>query len=43
MIRTPEAKQLCTKAEFELFSASQSRSVKKLTEKQLQSAIQVGM
>ena len=40
MIRTSEAKQLCTKTEFELFSTSQSQAVKGLSEAELRKKIQ---
>ena len=39
MIRTPEAKQLCTKTEFQLFQHSLSRNIKRLTQKELQSSV----
>lgn len=40
MIKTPEAKQLCNKSELELYTASLSRSVKTLSEKELRASIQ---
>ena len=39
MIRSAEAKQICTKTEFELFTNSRARSIKSLTEKDLAKAV----
>lgn len=39
MIRTAEAKQLCTKAELDVYTASLSRSIKKLSEKELKGGV----
>ncbi len=39
MIKTPEATQLCTKSELELFSASLSRAVKGFSERELKQRI----
>jgi hypothetical protein len=39
LIRTAEAKQLCTKAELDVYTASLSRSIKKLSEKELKGGV----